>query len=67
MTDDDAPSSFDSYAYRRALGGFGTGVALVAAHDKSGRAHGLIVNSLTSVSPTPAPPSMFSQMRRPSR
>jgi flavin reductase (DIM6/NTAB) family NADH-FMN oxidoreductase RutF len=50
MTDDDAPSSFDSLAYRRALGGFGTGVALVAAHDKNGRAHGLIVNSLTSVS-----------------
>ena len=50
MTDEDAPSRFDSLAYRRALGGFGTGVALVAAHDRDGRAHGLIVNSLTSVS-----------------
>lgn len=50
MADEDTPSSFDSLAYRRALGGFGTGVALVAAHDREGRAHGLIVNSLTSVS-----------------
>jgi flavin reductase (DIM6/NTAB) family NADH-FMN oxidoreductase RutF len=50
MTEDSASSAFDSLAYRRALGGFGTGVALVAAHDRDGRAHGLIVNSLTSVS-----------------
>ena len=50
MTEDSASSPFDSHAYRRALGGFGTGVALVAAHDRDGRAHGLIVNSLTSVS-----------------
>jgi flavin reductase (DIM6/NTAB) family NADH-FMN oxidoreductase RutF len=50
MTDDSASSPFDSLAYRRALGGFGTGVALVAAYDRDGRAHGLIVNSLTSVS-----------------
>jgi flavin reductase (DIM6/NTAB) family NADH-FMN oxidoreductase RutF len=50
MTEDSASSAFDSHAYRRALGGFGTGVALVAAHDREGRAHGLIVNSLTSVS-----------------
>lgn len=41
---------FDPLAYRRALGGFGTGVALVAAYDAQGRAHGLIINSLTSVS-----------------
>lgn len=41
---------FDDLAYRRALGGFGTGVALVAARDPDGRAHGLIINSLTSVS-----------------
>jgi flavin-dependent trigonelline monooxygenase, reductase component len=46
-------SGFDSLAYRRALGGFGTGVALVAAYDSQGRAHGLIVNSLTSVSLNP--------------
>jgi len=43
-------NDFDPMAYRRALGGFGTGVALVAAHDGEGRAHGLIINSLTSVS-----------------
>lgn len=43
-------TGFDPMAYRRALGGFGTGVALVAAHDGQGRAHGLIINSLTSVS-----------------
>jgi flavin reductase (DIM6/NTAB) family NADH-FMN oxidoreductase RutF len=41
---------FDQLAYRRALGGFGTGVALVAADDGQGRSHGLIINSLTSVS-----------------
>lgn len=46
----DTPSGFDPGDYRRALGGFGTGVALVAANDSAGRAHGLIINSLTSVS-----------------
>jgi flavin reductase (DIM6/NTAB) family NADH-FMN oxidoreductase RutF len=50
MTDDSDSSAFDAHAYRRALGGFGTGVALVAAYDRHGRAHGIIVNSLTSVS-----------------
>jgi flavin reductase (DIM6/NTAB) family NADH-FMN oxidoreductase RutF len=45
-----ADSEFDPQAYRRTLGGFGTGVALVAARDAEGRSHGLIVNSLTSVS-----------------
>lgn len=44
---------FDQLAYRRALGGFGTGVALVAADDAEGRSHGLIINSLTSVSLDP--------------
>lgn len=48
--DPDLADAFDPNAYRRALGGFGTGVALVAAWDAEGRAHGLIVNSLTSVS-----------------
>lgn len=56
-TEEDSSESFDSMAYRRALGGFGTGVALVAAHDAEGRAHGLIINSLTSVSL--APPIML--------
>lgn len=50
MDDPDSPSGFDPKAYRSALGGFGTGVALVAARDAQGRAHGLIINSLTSVS-----------------
>lgn len=50
MTAPAAPSGFDPSDYRRALGGFGTGVALVAAHDAQGQAHGLIINSLTSVS-----------------
>ena len=50
MSGSDAPSGFDPGDYRRALGGFGTGVALVAAHDARGVAHGMIINSLTSVS-----------------
>ncbi len=50
MTDIGADAGFDELAYRRALGGFGTGVALVAAEDDAGRAHGLIINSLASVS-----------------
>ena len=49
----DNSGDFDAQAYRRALGGFGTGVALVAAHDAEGRAHGMIINSLTSVSLNP--------------
>ncbi len=44
------PPIFDPRDYRRALGGFGTGVALVAAHDANGVAHGMIINSMTSVS-----------------
>lgn len=44
---------FDSQAFRKALGGFGTGIALIAARDRDGRAHGMIVNSLTSVSLAP--------------
>jgi flavin reductase (DIM6/NTAB) family NADH-FMN oxidoreductase RutF len=55
MTDNAEPQdeAFDPLAYRRALGGFGTGVALVAAYDGEGQAHGLIINSLTSVSLQP--------------
>jgi len=53
MSEPETPSSFDPKAYRSALGGFGTGVALVAAHDAEGRAHGMIINSLTSVSLDP--------------
>ena len=50
MSGADIPSDFDARAYRSALGGFGTGVALVAARDAAGNAHGMIINSLTSVS-----------------
>lgn len=50
MGDEADREAFDQMAYRRALGGFGTGVALVAADDDQGRSHGLIINSLTSVS-----------------
>jgi flavin reductase (DIM6/NTAB) family NADH-FMN oxidoreductase RutF len=50
MSGSDSPSEFDPRAYRSALGGFGTGVALVAARDAAGNAHGMIINSLTSVS-----------------
>jgi flavin reductase (DIM6/NTAB) family NADH-FMN oxidoreductase RutF len=53
MTGSDASAEFDGQAYRRALGGFGTGVALVAADDAQGRSHGMIINSLTSVSLNP--------------
>jgi flavin reductase (DIM6/NTAB) family NADH-FMN oxidoreductase RutF len=53
MSAPETPSSFDPGDYRRALGGFGTGVALVAAHDAAGQAHGMIINSLTSVSLNP--------------
>ena len=53
MTGSDGPSDFDPRAYRSALGGFGTGVALVAARDAAGNAHGMIINSLTSVSLQP--------------
>jgi len=50
MNGTDGASEFDPRAYRSALGGFGTGVALVAARDEAGNAHGMIINSLTSVS-----------------
>jgi flavin reductase (DIM6/NTAB) family NADH-FMN oxidoreductase RutF len=53
MSDPKATESFDSSDYRRTLGGFGTGVALVAARDADGAAHGMIINSLTSVSLNP--------------
>ncbi len=53
MSDPKPIESFDSGDYRRALGGFGTGVALVAARAADGNAHGMIINSLTSVSLNP--------------
>jgi flavin reductase (DIM6/NTAB) family NADH-FMN oxidoreductase RutF len=48
----DSPSAdpaFDSIAYRRALGGFATGVCVVTAHTEAGPL-GITVNSFTSVS-----------------
>lgn len=44
--------AFDTAAYRRALGGFATGVCVVTAHTGEGP-FGITVNSFTSVSLTP--------------
>ncbi len=44
--------AFDSAAYRRALGGFATGVCVVTAHTEEGP-FGITVNSFTSVSMKP--------------
>lgn len=44
--------AFDSTAYRRALGGFATGVCVVTAHTSEGPL-GITVNSFTSVSLNP--------------
>lgn len=45
-------TEFDSAAYRRALGGFATGVCVVTAHTTEGP-FGITVNSFTSVSLSP--------------
>jgi flavin reductase (DIM6/NTAB) family NADH-FMN oxidoreductase RutF len=47
-----APDAFDVPAYRRALGGFATGVCVVTAHTAEGP-FGITVNSFTSVSLSP--------------
>jgi len=47
-----ADPAFDSPAYRRALGGFATGVCVVTAHTEEGP-FGITVNSFTSVSLNP--------------
>lgn len=49
---DPHPSDFDFAAYRRALGGFATGVCVVTAHTPDGP-FGITVNSFTSVSLKP--------------
>lgn len=46
------PEDFDTPAYRRALGGFATGVCVVTAHTTAGPL-GITVNSFTSVSLDP--------------
>lgn len=48
----DTSADFDAKAYRRALGGFATGVCVVTAHTKDGPL-GITVNSFTSVSLDP--------------
>lgn len=45
--------AFDNIAYRRALGGFATGVAVITTADGDGGAIGITVNSFTSVSLEP--------------
>ena len=47
-----SPSEFDAKAYRKALGGFATGVCVVTAHTAEGPL-GITVNSFTSVSLDP--------------
>ena len=46
------PAAFDVAAYRRALGGFATGVCVVTAHTPGGP-YGITINSFTSVSLKP--------------
>ena len=45
--------SFDSLTFRRALGNFATGVAVVTAPDRDGEHRGITVNSFSSVSLEP--------------
>jgi len=45
--------TFDSFAFRRALGSFATGVAVVTAQDSAGTHRGITVNSFSSVSLEP--------------
>jgi flavin reductase (DIM6/NTAB) family NADH-FMN oxidoreductase RutF len=47
-----APDAFDIPAYRKALGGFATGVCVVTAHTPEGP-FGITINSFTSVSLRP--------------
>jgi len=46
--------TFDSRAFRRALGNFATGVTVVTAAGPSGRKVGVTANSFNSVSLDPA-------------
>ena len=52
MSDLPPAKAFDATAYRRALGGFATGVCVVTAHTTEGP-FGITVNSFTSVSLSP--------------
>jgi flavin reductase (DIM6/NTAB) family NADH-FMN oxidoreductase RutF len=48
-----SPPDFDSVYFRRALSQFATGIAVVIARAADGEAHGLTVNSFSSVSLEP--------------
>jgi flavin reductase (DIM6/NTAB) family NADH-FMN oxidoreductase RutF len=48
-----APPDFDSVYFRRALSQFATGIAVVITRTPDGEAHGLTVNSFSSVSLEP--------------
>lgn len=49
----DATTPPDSAAFRRALGSFGTGVAVATCRDAAGQSAGITINSFTSVSLDP--------------
>ena len=57
------PDAFDSLSFRRALGQFATGVAVVTAHDPAGEPVGITISSFNSVSLTP-PLVLFSVQRK---
>ena len=57
------PDAFDSPAFRRALGQFATGVAVVTAHDPAGEPVGLTISSFNAVSLSP-PLVLFSVQRK---
>jgi flavin reductase (DIM6/NTAB) family NADH-FMN oxidoreductase RutF len=57
------PEAFDSLAFRRALGQFATGVAVVTAHDPAGEPVGLTISSFNAVSLSP-PLVLFSVQRK---
>ena len=52
-TTDDSSSEFDSEKFRKALGCFATGIAVVTSVDKDGAPIGMTVNSFNSVSLDP--------------
>lgn len=58
-----APPDFDTGAFRRALGRFATGVAVITAQGRRGELIGLTMSSFNSVSLTP-PLVLFSVDRR---
>lgn len=57
------PDAFDSLSFRRALGQFATGVAVVTAHDPAGEPVGITISSFNAVSLSP-PLVLFSVQRK---